>query len=316
MMYTNKFLGILMGIVLVATAQSASARMPAETASFFNGPTVSRVADTSATLSLSSSVLSGLTEEEKSRVYFEYGETYQMCIMIYPTPPECLPKKTEKGETSIAITGLKPNTSYTAKYKMDNTIMCITTPCPGNEFESAAVEFTTKASGAGTTPSGDMITINLRFGMTRPEVAVLQHKLIDQGYLTSTATGYFGKLTLRAVKDFQKNNGIPPTGFVGILTRTALNQHMTSSTGAEYFEGTITAYSTQCFVDGECSVTVDGKKVVTALGWHQETVGTVRGIPDFGQVAQKVGAHAKVYAKKTADGYTLYGSTDYYIEIQ
>jgi hypothetical protein len=86
--------------------------------------------------------------------------------------------------------------------------------------------------------------------------------------------------------------------------------------GAEKFEGIITAYSTACFADGECSITVDGKKVVTTLGWTQMTVGAVTGVPDFGSVGQKIGSRAHVYAKKTDDGYTLYGSTEYYVRVE
>ncbi len=37
-------------------------------------------------------------------------------------------------------------------------------------------------------------------------------------------TGFFGWLTLSAVKDFQRSNGLPVTGFVGPLTRGLLNR--------------------------------------------------------------------------------------------
>lgn len=303
------------GIIALISTQTVSAFQPKETARYFNGPTVSSVTDTSAIVSLSPEVLAGIADEEKQGVYFEYSETYQMCIAIYPTPVACLPKKTEVGKTSSTLTNLKPNTSYTVKYKRDNTIRCITTPCPGNEFESLSVEFKTQPVGTATsTPSPTGITKNLGLGSWGTQVTYLQNTLIQEGYLKVSATGYFGILTRRAVMEFQRARNILATGFVGPLTRDAL-QNIASPTTAT-FEGTVTAYSTQCFVDGECSITVDGKKIVTTTGWSQQIVGTVTGIPDFGSIEQKVGSRATVYAKKTADGYTLYGSADYYIHIQ
>lgn len=312
---------VLIPVALLLTIGGVFAFQPKETARYFNGPTVKVLSSSSAAVSLSSSVMSDMTEEEKAGVYFQYFETRQVCIMIYPTPEHCLPKKTEVGKTDVVLTNLKPDTSYTVVYKRDNTIRCITTPCPGNEFESLSVEFMTKASGGDVikdTPSGSkQVTKNLGYRSRGEQVVWLQTALIEKGYMTGEATGFFGVLTLKAVKDFQKANNITPTGYVGPLTRAALltvSINLPVSMG-EAFEGTVTAYSTSCFADGECSITVDGKKVVTTIGWSQQIVGKVTGIPDFGSIENNVGAHAKVYAKKTTDGYTLYGSADYYVEI-
>lgn len=51
------------------------------------------------------------------------------------------------------------------------------------------------------------------------EVSTLQDFLQTKGYLDNEPTGYFGILTVKAVKDFQKSNGINPTGYVGPITR-------------------------------------------------------------------------------------------------
>lgn len=80
------------------------------------------------------------------------------------------------------------------------------------------------------------------------------------------------------------------------------------------FSGTVDSYSTGCYADGECSITISGKKVTTTLGWHQEVVGKVIGVDSLDDV--KIGAKADVYAKKTDSGYTLYGNKDYYIKIK
>ncbi len=325
-------------ILSLVSSQVAFALTPKETAKYFNGPTVSQVEATSAQLSLSPAVLNDITEEEKAGVYFEYGETNQVCIMIYPTPEYCLPKKTEAGKTSVTISNLKPNTSYTVYYKRDNTIRCITAPCPENGFQSLSVEFITKSSGTiatSTVPTKNKYDLgkNLGFGHRGEEVRALQEILFEQGYLPVFPTGYFGNLTRRAVTDFQKARNIISTGFVGNLTRGAFmnmwNMGTSSSRimppilvvdpapnlGGEKFEGKVEAYSTACFADGICSITVDGKTIVTTRGWSQEIVGQVKGIPDFGSIENNIGAHAKVYAKKTADGYTLYGNASYYVEI-
>ena len=201
-------------------------------------------------------------------------------------------------------------------YKRDNTIRCITTPCPTNDFTSLGAEFVTKEKASDILiPS---ITKNMGLGSRGKEVLALQNILAKRGYLTVSPTGYYGVLTFTAVKNLQKEYSISPIGVVGPKTRELLARmssvsHPDSLT--EKFEGKVTAFSTACFADGECSITVDGKKVVTTIGWSQQTVGEVKGIPDFGSIEKNIDAQAKVYARKTADGYTLYGNPDYFIEI-
>ncbi len=90
---------------------------------------------------------------------------------------------------------------------------------------------------------------------------------------------------------------------------------VTSSTDVR-FSGIIESYSTGCYADGECSITIDGKKVTTTLGWNQEIVGTVKGIGSLDDLENKVNLRANVYAKKIDGGYTLYGKKDYYVEIK
>ncbi len=314
--------------VSVATAllsvTSASALDIIATSRSVAVPTVTSIGQTSATVLLSPAVISGMTAEEKAATYFQYFETQQVCIMIYPTPEHCLPKKTTPGLSEVKLENLKVGTSYTVTYKRDNTIRCITTPCPENGFESSSVEFKTMKDGENGGPSKETssgaknVTSNLTMKSRGDQVTFLQKVLIDRGFMNVDATGYFGVVTLKAVKDFQKAHNITPTGFVGPITRASLIKYtgeVMPITLEEKFEGTVTAFSTACFADGECSITVDGKKVVTTIGWSQNIVGKVLGIPDFGSIESNVGAHARVYAKKTEDGYTLYGNDQYYVEI-
>ena len=66
---------------------------------------------------------------------------------------------------------------------------------------------------------------DLWFGMNNSDVVELQNKLKTLGFFTfPTSTGYFGPITLAAVKALQTANGIPATGYVGSLTRAALNK--------------------------------------------------------------------------------------------
>jgi len=66
---------------------------------------------------------------------------------------------------------------------------------------------------------------NLKQGMKGNEnVVILQNFLKEKGYLSTNATGFFGPLTLKAVKAFQKTNNISATGFVGPVTRALINK--------------------------------------------------------------------------------------------
>ncbi len=196
----------------------------------YTAPNVSDVTESSATFMVPYKVSALLELDDKSQIYFEYYETNQVCIMIYPTPEYCLPKKTKIGDLSVKINNLKASTSYTVAYKRDNSIRCITTPCPTNDFASISTEFTTKANTNNSTSTYNnniQITKNLWLGSRGSQVTTLQNVLIAQGHMSGSATGYFGMITFKAVKKFQRAHNIPPTGFVGKLTRAVLNEILT-----------------------------------------------------------------------------------------
>jgi peptidoglycan hydrolase-like protein with peptidoglycan-binding domain len=96
---------------------------------------------------------------------------------------------------------------------------------------NAKIGNTTAPTQVISTPSVlTPITQTLMYEMTNPQVSTLQSYLISKGYLTSQPTGYFGDLTLAAVKKFQCEklsicSGTPETtgyGVVGGRTRAAL----------------------------------------------------------------------------------------------
>lgn len=70
-----------------------------------------------------------------------------------------------------------------------------------------------------------IFTLLLKQGSRGNEVTELHKRLIADGYLKITApTGYFGPLTLKAVKEFQTAKGLNADGVVGPLTRAELNK--------------------------------------------------------------------------------------------
>ena len=126
-----------------------------------------------------------------------------------------------------------PGTSYSAKgYLTNNTSVTITE--------------TTDDWHKITTPTGmsgychkDYITIlgtgspsdkpdsskpdeTLKYGMTSNDVVKLQQRLKELGYFSANCTGYFGTITLSAVKSFQKDNSLDVDGIAGPKTLSAL----------------------------------------------------------------------------------------------
>jgi hypothetical protein len=88
------------------------------------------------------------------------------------------------------------------------------------------------ASGAGSTGSGvatiapavsGSFTELLTVGSSGAQVTALQSRLITDGFLTGSVTGYYGTLTQQAVSKYQKANGLSATGSVGPSTRDLLN---------------------------------------------------------------------------------------------
>ena len=103
-----------------------------------------------------------------------------------------------------------------------------------------------------------------------------------------------------------------------IPTEPIITATSTPATPTEIrFKGTITAYSTACFSDGICSVTVDGKEVIITAGFRQQkTVGTLIGVDSIADLENQIGARAEVYAALTEEGsYTLYGSQAYFVKV-
>lgn len=79
------------------------------------------------------------------------------------------------------------------------------------------------SSGSSSAASGYVFNNYLSPGSTGPDVTALQNILIQEGYLSAAATGYYGSQTEAAVIAFQAARGIDQLGVVGPATRAALN---------------------------------------------------------------------------------------------
>ncbi len=133
------------------------------------------------------------------------------------------------------------------------------------------------------------------------------------------STGYFGSLTTAALAEFQKANGITPAfGYFGAKTRAFI---LSIIAPAVTFTGAISAVNTGCFADGICSITVDGKEIILLAGFRIPPipdVGSLKGVDSIGDLEGEIGSKAEVYATPTKEGdagYTLYGSTLYYVKV-
>lgn len=176
--------------------------------------------------------------------------------------------------------------------------------------------------------TGPVPTQDLWTGLRSADVTWLQEYLIKK--LTGTAaralesvgaTGYFGSLTRAALAEFQAARGIMPAqGYFGAKTRAHISAEQIPAT-TERFTGTISAVNTSCFADGICSVTVAGKEIVILAGLRVPPippVGALTGVDSIGDLEDKIGATAEVYAAIDPAGnpsYTLYGSTEYYVRV-
>jgi len=125
-----------------------------------------------------------------------------------------------------------------------------------------------QVTGAGT----GLVCFNtdLKQGMTSDDVKNLQIKLG-----VSPTSGYFGPLTLAAVKKFQTSNGISSTGYVGPLTRAALNELYCKAVTpvTTYPEGCTSAVGYSTTTGLPCSTTVTYPEGCTSAVGFSPTTG-------------------------------------------
>ncbi len=142
------------------------------------------------------------------------------------------PKETDFGTHTITITVSDLNgniASVSQQITVANPIATTTT--------STAPATTTTPTPVSVSPTSPTITSSpqsstikyifskpLSFGSSNKDVAELQKRLTALGFYSGPVTGYYGNLTVAAVKKFQATNGLSPLGSVGPGTRATLNK--------------------------------------------------------------------------------------------
>lgn len=99
-------------------------------------------------------------------------------------------------------------------YQNTNTNTLATQPTTEN-----VVDISTVADQYGITLKEGM---ELKLEDENNDVMALQKRLDDLGYMTVEPTGYFGELTITAIKDFEKSNGLEETGKADFETLTKI----------------------------------------------------------------------------------------------
>ena len=136
-------------------------------------------------------------------------------------------KLKEKGYLTTEATGFFGSATESAvkKFQKDN----------GLSQDGVAGPSTLKALNA-TSLEGDTTT-SLKKGDESDEVKKLQQALIQKGYLSTEATGFFGSATESAVIAFQKANGLSQDGVAGPSTLKLLYASDSSSDGGDKDDG-------------------------------------------------------------------------------
>lgn len=111
----------------------------------------------------------------------------------------------------------------------------------------------------------------------------------------------------------KNNDSATENGRVGDISGEQTDDKLKAAT----FSGKLEEVNTGCFADAECFVVVNGKHVTTTIGWSRDTVGSIQGVPSFGDLEAHIGEEVEVYAQDKGDGtYTLYGSEGFYVKLK
>lgn len=131
---------------------------------------------------------------------------------------------TECKPVQVAHIYTKPGSYIARIIKEGGDVLC-EGPCPTPLAVLGEVSVTASSESFASSTAFVAFDANLSFGAKGATVVALQQFLTTEGVLDAgNVTGYFGKLTLAAVKRFQIQNGISPaSGYFGPLTRAKAN---------------------------------------------------------------------------------------------
>jgi peptidoglycan hydrolase-like protein with peptidoglycan-binding domain len=128
---------------------------------------------------------------------------------------------------------------------------------------STTPAFVPSTSTTGTTPALTLTGGTLKLGSSGADVLALQRALAREGFDPGTADGNFGAQTDRAVRAFQRANGLDVDGAVGPHTRALLSG------------GTVTAQPTPVLAPTQPTAPVATTGEVTAARTRTNTIGGV-----------------------------------------
>ncbi len=86
------------------------------------------------------------------------------------------------------------------------------------------------AASSCITLQSSLLRYGTRDASSNGEVSIVQDFLIDKGLLTGSPTGFYGRMTVTAVKSYQASKGVSQTGNVGPLTRALIQSETCGTT--------------------------------------------------------------------------------------
>lgn len=133
---------------------------------------------------------------------------------------------TQQGFYSGPVTGYYGSLTATAVEKFQTahglSAVGIVGPATRAALNGSATT-TTQATTTASTNDGFKFSNPLSLGSSGNDVTELQKRLTAEGVYSGPITGYYGALTMSAVKTYQGNHGINQLGNVGPATRASLN---------------------------------------------------------------------------------------------
>ncbi|WP_096203087.1 C40 family peptidase [Bacillus sp. FJAT-45350] len=118
------------------------------------------------------------------------------------------------------------------QFQRDNGIQ--STGVAGKQTLTALLQVSSANNGETTKPTQRKV---LTLGAQGDEVKKLQQLLKEQGHFNHKVTGYFGRVTAAAVKEFQLKNELTVDGIVGEQTKSALTlQPMAIATSTRIYQ--------------------------------------------------------------------------------
>lgn len=166
----------------------------------------------------------------KSLYYFNYAATGTYGKITEKAVQEF------QEENGLVPTGIADPATQEMLYNGESLVKSPNAPTP-------TPKPTVKPTAAPTAISS--LNITLKQGQTSTDVMFMQKQLAKLGYFNNAATGYYGSITVSAVKNFQSKNGLTVDGVAGpstlklLFSGNALSASAASSSGSTSSSGSI-----------------------------------------------------------------------------